>query len=128
MPDTLPGSNLTQQQLDRIIAVGPAPGETWDELLLAIHPVGLNEVPIWYDTVVTNALRAGHITESDAQALLTATGAGTEVAPPKSLLQAWDDLMAAFAVVWPKRRQAASGQLQRMNVAVSQAQRRLGGG
>lgn len=123
MAATLPGSDLTQAQLDQLIAVGPAPEETWNQLFLAIHPVGLTEVPIWYVTVVTAAVKAGHITETDAEALLTAIPSGQTVSEPRSLLTAWADLMDTLAVLWPRRRRLAAAQLDRMNVAVAHAQR-----
>lgn len=123
MADTLPGSDLTQDQVDAIIAAGPQPGQTWYSLLFTIHPVGLLEVPIWYSEIVGDALRAGHITVTQAQTLEDTLPDGTDTAPPQSLLNAWDDLMQAMSKTWPKRRQRASAQLLRMNTAVSRAQR-----
>lgn len=118
-PVYLPGTFITQAGLAELLAQAPLPYTSWFPFLFDLHPSPLPEVPIWYVTVVTDALRAGRITDDQARSLLVANLSPESYAEPVSLLQAFASLTQAMAVNWPKRRQASSRAVLRMNAAVA---------
>ena len=122
-PAYLPGTFMTQQTLNELLAQAPLPYSTWYPFLYDLHPAPLPEVPIWYVTVVTNALKAGHVSDSQAKALLTNDLTDDEFVEPQRLHQAWASLTQAMAVTWPKRRKATASAITAMNLAVRRARR-----
>ena len=114
-PTPLPGVNFSADELAVWLLHAPDPYDTWLEFLQHIHPEGLTVVPIWYVTVVTDALHDHHITDAQARSLLTASAVGDNPAPPISLFTAWGQLMQTMAVTWPARRKRQTAALDNMN-------------
>lgn len=122
-PAYLPGTLITQADLDLLLARAPAPYPTWFEFLFQLQPEPLTPVPIWYSTLVAAEQLAGRVTAEQRSTLLTVPFAQRDDQPPTSLLAAWDQLMQSFGVTWPKRRKATMQSVDRMTSAVARARK-----
>ena len=128
MADNLPGVDFSQDWLDLWLKHGPDPGQTWFDLLYNLKPSGLAEVPLWYATVIADAVKAGHITTAQARQLTDTGLTGADVPMPVHLLHAWDSLMHTLGRTWPQQHKRANTAVLQANRAVVSAQRKLGRG